>query len=60
MKKTLKCEICGQQKPRAEITRCENSITKRGQTCSECMAELSAATHCFWSGEHGDYESARE
>lgn len=55
MKRTLKCEICGQQKNRSEIVRCVNSITKCGQTCRECLATVESSAHVFWAGADGRY-----
>ena len=55
LKPTLKCEICGQQKPRETITYCKNSVTKRGQTCEDCLKQLSDAAHNDHAGEFGDY-----
>jgi hypothetical protein len=49
--KNLKCEICGQMKPRSEITFCKYSITDAGQTCNTCLEELSDAAHKHHMGE---------
>lgn len=56
LKPTLKCEICGQQKPRETITYCKNSVTKRGQTCEDCLKQLSDAAHRDHAGENGNYD----
>jgi hypothetical protein len=51
LKKTLKCEVCGHQKPRDEIVFSKYSITKRGQTCKQCLEELSESAHKHHMGE---------
>ena len=56
LKPTIKCEICGQQKPRETITYCKNSVTKRGQTCEDCLKQLSDAAHRDHAGENGNYD----
>jgi len=57
MRTTLKCAICGQQKPRAEVKRYKLGLGRWGQECDGCHKILEDAAHRDHAGKDEDYQT---